>query len=92
MAESIGRLTLENNQDAVSTNDVSTTTYTVAELFEIVKQAYNILSFVVAAASSIYNMWKNNNFTPAAKAGQKVLDAIKSGKLSAEQVEKWLGL
>ena len=55
-------------------------------------EAYNILSFVAAAASSVYNMWKNNNFTPAAKAGQKVVDAIKSGKLSAEQVEKWLGL
>lgn len=53
-------------------------------------EAYNILSFAAAAASSIYNMWKNNNFTPAAKAGQKVIDAIKSGTLSAEKVETLL--
>ena len=53
-------------------------------------EVYNLLSFAVVIVSSAYNMWKNNNFTPAAKAGQKVIDAIKNGELTAEKVEEWI--
>ena len=51
---------------------------------------YEIGSIVAVAGTSFWNMWKNNNFTAAAKLVQKILDAIKRGKLSADKVEKWL--
>ena len=50
--------------------------------------AYEIISIGVTIAASAWNAWKNNNITPAAKAGQKVIDGIKSGKITAEKVEE----
>lgn len=52
--------------------------------------AYQIISIIVAGALIFWNAWKNNNFTPAAKVAQKILDAIKNGDISAEKVEKFL--
>ena len=52
--------------------------------------AYQIISIIVAGALIFWNAWKNNNFTPAAKVAQKILDAVKSGDISAEKVEKFL--
>ena len=52
--------------------------------------AYEIISIAVTIVVMFWNAWKNNNFTPAAKAAQKVLDAIKNKKITAEQVEKLL--
>ena len=52
--------------------------------------AYEIISIAVTIVVVFWNAWKNNNFTPAAKAAQKVLDAIKNKKITAEQVEKLL--
>ena len=52
--------------------------------------AYEIISIIVVIAASVWNAWKNNNLTPAAKAGQKVIDAIKNGDITAEKVEEWL--
>ena len=49
--------------------------------------AYQIISIVVTIGAVIWNAWKNNNFTPAAKVAQKVLDGIKSGKITAEKVD-----
>ena len=51
---------------------------------------YEVVSIVAMVGTSIWNMWKNNNFTAAAKLVQKILEAIKKGKLSVEIVEKWL--
>lgn len=51
--------------------------------------AYEIISIVVVIAASAWNAWKNNNLTPAAKAGQKVIDAIKNGDITAEKVEEF---
>lgn len=52
--------------------------------------AYEIISIAVTIVVVFWNAWKNNNFTPAAKAAQKVLNAIKNKKITAEQVEKLL--
>lgn len=52
--------------------------------------AYEIISIAVTIVVVFWNAWKNNNFTPAAKAAQKVLDAIKNKRITAEQVEKLL--
>ena len=52
--------------------------------------AYEIISIAVTIVVVFWNAWKNNNFTPAAKVGQKVIDAIKNKKITAEQVEKLL--
>lgn len=51
---------------------------------------YEIVSIVATVAVSIWNMWKNNNFTAAAKLSQKILEAIKKEKITTEIVEKWL--
>lgn len=45
--------------------------------------------FTVAA--SVVNWWCNQNFTPAAKAGQKVTDAIKSGSITTDDVKTITG-
>lgn len=51
---------------------------------------YEAVSIVAMIGTSVWNMWKNNNFTAAAKLMQKILVAIKKGRLSVEIVEKWL--
>ena len=51
---------------------------------------YEILSIVVTIVVAGWNAWKNNNFTAAAKLAQKLLDAIKTGKITAEKVEEFL--
>ena len=52
--------------------------------------AYEIISILVVIGASVWNAWKNNNLTPAAKAGQKVVDGIKNGTITAEKVEELL--
>ena len=51
---------------------------------------YEVVSIAAMVGTSVWNMWKNNNFTAAAKLMQKILEAIKKGKLTVEIVEKWL--
>lgn len=51
---------------------------------------YEVGSIVATVAISFWNMWKNNNFTAAAKVAQKIINYIKSGKLSVEKVQSWL--
>lgn len=51
---------------------------------------YEVVSIAAMVGTSLWNMWKNNNFTAAAKLVQKILEAIKKGKLTYEKVEKWL--
>lgn len=52
--------------------------------------AYQVISILVTIGFAAWNAWKNNNFTPAAKVGQKIVDAIKSGKLTSEKVDAFL--
>lgn len=53
-------------------------------------EVYYITSFVVTVVAAIVTMWKNNDFTAAAKWGSKVMNGIKSGKLTVESVEDFL--
>lgn len=46
-----------------------------------------IASFILA----VWNAWKNNDFTAAAKVGTEVMHAIKDGKITAEEVKDILG-
>lgn len=52
--------------------------------------AYEIISIAVTVVVVFWNAWKNNNFTQFAKLAQKVLDALKSGKITTEKIEKLL--
>lgn len=48
------------------------------------------IAFIISIALAIWNMWKNNDFTKAAKLGTKVMHAIKDGKITASEVEEIL--
>ena len=52
--------------------------------------AYEIISISVTVVVVFWNAWKNNNFTQFAKLAQKVLDSLKSGKITSEMIEKIL--
>ena len=39
---------------------------------------YTVVSFVAMVAAWIWGFWNNNNFTAAAKEGQKVTDELKA--------------
>lgn len=45
-----------------------------------------IATFILAA----WNAWKNNDFTFAAKVGTKVMNAIKDGKITVDEIESFL--
>lgn len=45
-----------------------------------------VATFILAA----WNAWKNNDFTFAAKVGTKVMNAIKDGKITADEIEEFL--
>ena len=46
-----------------------------------------IATFLLAA----WNAWKNNDFTFAAKVGTKVMNAIKDGKITVDEVKNIMG-
>ncbi len=54
------------------------------------EEVYYISSFVVTVIAALVTMWKNNDFTAAAKWGTKVMNGIKSGELTVESVEDFL--
>lgn len=41
-------------------------------------KVYSVVSTIAAIITWAYGFWKNNNFTMAAKEGQKVIDEIKA--------------
>jgi hypothetical protein len=47
----------------------------------------SLISVFVLAA---WNAWKNNDFTFAAKIGTKVMNAIKDGKITEDEVKDFL--
>lgn len=48
------------------------------------------VAMVIGAVMSIYNGWKNNNVTEAAKVVQSVFDFIKMGYITIEDVESFV--
>lgn len=48
------------------------------------------VGLISAFALAVWNAWKNNDFTFAAKVGTKVMNAIKDGKITADEVKDFL--
>ena len=46
----------------------------------------NIVSTVFLIITSLYNTWKNRNFTTASQTSQQVTNAIKNGELLADDI------
>ena len=48
------------------------------------------VSLISAFALAAWNAWKNNDFTFAAKIGTRVMNAIKDGKITADEIKDFL--
>lgn len=48
------------------------------------------VSLISTFALAAWNAWKNNDFTFAAKTGTEVMNAIKDGKITADEVKELL--
>lgn len=51
---------------------------------------YELASVIVTVAVTVWNAWKNNNFSNEAKVTQKILDALKKGQITITAVETLL--
>lgn len=51
-------------------------------------EAIEVLSSLAIVAAWIWAMWKNHNFTPEAKAAQRVLDAMRDGLMEIEDINE----
>lgn len=51
---------------------------------------YQIITIVATIAIAIYSAWKNNDITPVARTAGKVLDALKDGKITEDEVDNLL--
>lgn len=49
---------------------------------------YTVVSFVAAVAAWAWGFWKNNNFTEAAKKGQKKIDELKAAAKNVDADKK----
>lgn len=49
------------------------------------------VSLAITFALAAWNAWKNNDFTFAAKLGTEVMNALKDGKITEEEVKGLLG-
>lgn len=47
-------------------------------------QLTEFFTYIIGGAATLYAMWKNHNFSKAAKEGQRLTDAIKAGLVPAE--------
>ena len=63
---------------------VGSTTYASADW-------YQILSYAITIATALITWWYNNDFTSAAQWGTKVLEALKDGVITEEEVRDLLG-
>lgn len=52
-----------------------------------IEQAVSAVAVIVLA---VINCWKNNSFTTAAQAGDKIMKAVKKGEISASVVDNVL--
>ena len=48
------------------------------------------VSLISAFLLAVWNAWKNNDFTFAAKIGTRVMNAIKDGKITADEIKDFL--
>lgn len=51
---------------------------------------YQVLSVVVTAVTALWTAWQNNDWTYFARIGTGVLDALRDGKITVEEVKKIL--
>lgn len=58
---------------------VSTTVYSTSA-------PYLIVSSVITILTAVVNAWENNDWTPFAKIGTGVLNALQDGKITKEEV------
>lgn len=62
-------------------------------IFELVpgmNETFEWASLISAFTLAAWNAWKNNDFTLAAKIGTRVMNAIKDGEITAEEVKDFL--
>ena len=62
----------------------------VLELIPGTNESLEWVSLIVTFLLAAWNAWKNNDFTFAAKVGTKVMNAIKDGKITADEIESFL--
>ena len=62
----------------------------VLELIPGMNDSLEWVSLISAFILAAWNAWKNNDFTFAAKIGTKVMNAIKDGKITADEVKEFL--
>lgn len=48
----------------------------------------DIVTIIFTIVTALWAWWKNNNITPAAKLVQKILNAIKNGNISEDELLK----
>lgn len=53
-------------------------------------QIYQFISTVAVIVSAVFIWWKNNNVTPDAKKSQEVLDGLKDGTITTNEVNELL--
>lgn len=62
----------------------------VLELIPGMNESLEWVSLISAFILAAWNAWKNNDFTFAAKIGTRVMNAIKDGKITADEVKDFL--
>lgn len=62
----------------------------VLESIPGVNESLEWVSLISAFALAVWNAWKNNDFTFAAKIGTRVMNAIKDGKITEDEVKNFL--
>ncbi|MCI8408048.1 MAG: phage holin [Lachnospiraceae bacterium] len=51
----------------------------------------NIISTIFLIVTTLWNTWKNRNFTSASQIAQNITNAIKNGELLEQDVKKLIG-
>lgn len=62
----------------------------VLESIPGVNESWEWVSLISAFILAVWNAWKNNDFTFAAKIGTRVMNAIKDGKITEDEVKDFL--
>ena len=62
----------------------------VLEVIPGMNESWEWVSLISAFILAGWNAWKNNDFTFAAKIGTRVMNAIKDGKITADEVKDFL--
>lgn len=62
----------------------------VLESIPGVNESWEWVSLISAFILAGWNAWKNNDFTFAAKIGTRVMNAIKDGKITEDEIKDFL--